>query len=44
MSILLVQVWGVGRDSGKDFAYVSRDKVKQSHVSRHCPSRVRVPR
>ena len=40
---LLLQVWGVGRDSGKDFAYVSRDKVKQCHVSRHCHSRVCIP-
>ena len=22
-----IRVWGVGRDNGKDFAYVSRDKV-----------------
>ena len=28
----------MGRDSGKDFAYVSRDKVKQCHVSPQCPS------
>jgi len=27
-----IRVWGVGRDSGKDFAYVSRDKVTRRHV------------
>ncbi|XP_023345968.1 protein Fe65 homolog [Eurytemora carolleeae] len=27
-----IRVWGVGRDNGKDFAYVSRDKVTRKHV------------
>ena len=27
-----IRVWGVGRDNGKDFAYVSRDKVSRKHM------------
>jgi len=27
-----IRVWGVGRDNGKDFAYVSRDKTTRKHM------------
>merc|ERR1719209_2919799 len=27
-----IRVWGVGRDNGKDFAYVSRDKQTRKHM------------
>ena len=27
-----IRVWGVGRDNGKDFAYVSRDKLTRKHM------------
>jgi amyloid beta (A4) precursor protein-binding family B protein 2 (Fe65-like) len=27
-----IRVWGVGRDNGRDFAYVSRDKVSRKHM------------
>ena len=27
-----IRVWGVGRDNGKDFAYVSRDKASRKHM------------
>ena len=27
-----IRVWGVGRDNGKDFAYVSRDKQSRKHM------------
>ena len=27
-----IRVWGVGRDNGRDFAYVSRDKVTRRHM------------
>jgi len=31
-AIHAIRVWGVGRDNGKDFAYVSRDKVSRKHM------------
>ena len=27
-----IRVWGVGRDNGKDFAYVARDKLTRKHM------------
>jgi len=27
-----IRVWGVGRDNGKDFAYVARDRVTRQHM------------
>jgi amyloid beta (A4) precursor protein-binding family B protein 2 (Fe65-like) len=27
-----IRVWGVGRDNGRDFAYVSRDKQTRKHM------------
>eukprot|EP00088_Acartia_fossae_P002301 TRINITY_DN10925_c0_g1_i1.p1 TRINITY_DN10925_c0_g1~~TRINITY_DN10925_c0_g1_i1.p1 ORF type:complete len:710 (-),score=234.46 TRINITY_DN10925_c0_g1_i1:545-2674(-) len=27
-----IRVWGVGRDNGRDFAYVSRDKTTRKHM------------
>lgn len=27
-----IRVWGVGRDNGRDFAYVARDKVTRKHM------------
>ncbi|XP_074650939.1 amyloid beta precursor protein binding family B member 1-like isoform X2 [Tubulanus polymorphus] len=27
-----IRVWGVGRDNGRDFAYVARDKVSRKHM------------
>ena len=27
-----IRVWGVGRDNGKDFAYVARDKHTRKHL------------
>jgi len=27
-----IRVWGVGRDNGRDFAYVSRDKISRKHM------------
>ncbi|XP_041358562.1 protein Fe65 homolog isoform X2 [Gigantopelta aegis] len=27
-----IRVWGVGRDNGRDFAYVARDKTTQRHM------------
>ncbi|EEB11505.1 predicted protein [Pediculus humanus corporis] len=27
-----IRVWGVGRDNGRDFAYVARDKVTRRHM------------
>ncbi|KAF0299244.1 Protein Fe65 [Amphibalanus amphitrite] len=27
-----IRVWGVGRDNGKDFAYVARDRVTRKHM------------
>ena len=26
-----IRVWGVGRDNGRDFAYVARDKSTRKH-------------
>lgn len=30
--IQLISVWGVGRDNGRDFAYVARDRVTRQHM------------
>ncbi len=27
-----IRVWGVGRDNGRDFAYVARDKLTRRHL------------
>ena len=31
-AIYAIRVWGVGRDNGRDFAYVSRDKQTRKHM------------
>ncbi|XP_050416196.1 protein Fe65 homolog isoform X1 [Patella vulgata] len=31
-SIHSIRVWGVGRDNGRDFAYVARDKMSRRHM------------